>query len=48
MSAVSECENLVTAPETIAANAARFSARAFAERLGAVIADARERRLQLA
>jgi glycosyltransferase involved in cell wall biosynthesis len=48
MSALADCENLATSPETIAENAARFSPRAFAERLGAVIADARERHPQLA
>ena len=44
MDALAECEQLQTAPEVIAANAARFSTQAFAERLGEVIVDVRERR----
>jgi glycosyltransferase involved in cell wall biosynthesis len=48
MSAVSDCENLSTSPETIAANAAKFSTRTFADRLGQVIAEVRERQPHLA
>jgi len=48
MGAIGDCERLATPPHVIAANATRFSARAFAERLGTVVADARERRVTLA